>query len=141
MKALEQKNLMKKLGINTELISYVFRLSLTPSGYLFDPPTPEMKGRLLKEYSNEVELFLRVSIQEENLTDLKNQKYITRMIFRKEMDEINILGRKYIPLGWSPSQLRSSSLWYLSELSENRGPFKRLTRFYVLSFLGDFDSI
>ena len=100
-----------------------------------------MKGRLLKEYSNEVELFLRVSIQEESQTELKNQKYITKMIFRKEMDEINILGRKYIPLGWSPSQLRSSSLWYISELNENRGPFQKLTRFIILSFLGDFDAI
>lgn len=119
---------MKRLSINTDLIVYIFRVSLTPSGYLFDPPTPEMKGRLLKEYSNEAEFFLRVSIQEENLTDLKNQKYITKMLFRKEMNHINILDRKYVPLGWSPSQLRSSSLWYFHEIEEDRGTIKRLKR-------------
>lgn len=63
------------------------------------------------------------------------------MLFRKEMNQINILDRKYIPLGWSPSQLRSSSLWYLNEIEEDRGNVKRLQRSYILSFLGNFDSI
>lgn len=40
--------IMKKMTENTELIAQVFRASLTPSGYLYNPPTPQMKGRLLK---------------------------------------------------------------------------------------------
>lgn len=39
---------MSKTTSNTEEITYVFKASLTPSGYLYNPPTPEMKGRLLK---------------------------------------------------------------------------------------------
>jgi hypothetical protein len=54
------------------------------------------------------------------------------------MTEINILGRKYIPLGWSPSQLRSYSLWYMSEYRNEK---KCLQREQVLSFLGSFDHI
>lgn len=32
------------------------------------------------------------------------------------MDDISILDRPYMPLGWSPSQLRSFSLWYVHEI-------------------------
>lgn len=34
------------------------------------------------------------------------------MYFRDRMKEIVIFNRAYDPLGWSPSQLRSFSLWY-----------------------------
>jgi hypothetical protein len=53
------------------------------------------------------------------------------------MQEIAVLDRKYIPLGWSPSQLRSYSLWYMHEVNVNRA----LIREQVLSFLGSFDHI
>ena len=46
------KNIMKRLLYASDSIVFIFRASLTPSGFLFNPPTPEMKGRLLKEYSN-----------------------------------------------------------------------------------------
>ena len=82
---------MNNLSENTELIAHIFKASLTPSGYLYNPPTPEMKGRLLKEFNNESEFFLRVSICEDSETTLKNQKYITKCAFRKMMDEINIV--------------------------------------------------
>lgn len=39
---------MKKMIANTDMIAQIFRASLTPSGYLYNPPTPEMKGRMLK---------------------------------------------------------------------------------------------
>ena len=53
---------------------------------------------------------------------------------------MNILGRKYIPLGWSPSQLRAYSLWYINE-SNKTASGNRITRELVLNFLGNFDSI
>jgi hypothetical protein len=43
---------------------------------------------------------------------MKNQKYITIMHLREKMKTIEILERQFDPLGWSPSQLRSFSLWY-----------------------------
>lgn len=51
IKKLGINNIMKKLSSNTKSIAYVFKAVLTPSGYLFNPPIPEMKGRLLKEMS------------------------------------------------------------------------------------------
>ena len=33
-------NLLKKMMKSTDLIIYIFRVSLTPSGYLMNPPTP-----------------------------------------------------------------------------------------------------
>lgn len=56
------------------------------------------------------------------------------------MSKIKLLGREYIPLGWSPSQLRSFSLWYFHEI-EDRKTVKRLKRDYILNFLGNFDAI
>jgi hypothetical protein len=72
-----------------------------------------MKGRLMKEYCNRSEHFMRVNITDDNEGTLKNQKYITKIALKAKMLELNVLSRKYIPLGWSPSQLRSYSLWYL----------------------------
>lgn len=51
IKKLSIADITRKVSANTELISYIFKASLTPSGYLYNPPTPEMKGRLMKEYS------------------------------------------------------------------------------------------
>ena len=109
------KDIMKRMMKQSDIITYIFRASLTPSGYLFNAPTPEMKGRLLKHFNDESEFFLRISFNDESEVELKNQKYLTKRVFRNRMDKISILGREYIPLGWSPSQLRSFSLWYFHE--------------------------
>jgi hypothetical protein len=58
---------------------------------------------------------MRVTITDDNDASLKNQKYITKGALKSMMNSISILGREYIPLGWSPSQLRSYSLWYIHE--------------------------
>lgn len=42
--------MMKKIIKNTDLIAHVFRMNSAPSGFLYTAPTPEMKGRLLKQY-------------------------------------------------------------------------------------------
>ena len=39
------ERILKQLSLNSEMIAHVFRAMLTPSGYLYDPPTPEMKGK------------------------------------------------------------------------------------------------
>lgn len=76
-----------------------------------------MKGRLLKEYCKQSEHFMRVTITDDNEGTLKNQKYITKRALKDRMKRISIVDRQYIPLGWSPSQLRSYSLWYIHEYS------------------------
>ena len=48
LKKLDTTKITQRLMKDTDLIIYVFRVSLTPSGYLFNQPTPEMKGRLMK---------------------------------------------------------------------------------------------
>jgi hypothetical protein len=114
-KSLKRNSLMAMVGKNTDAIVQVFRLNLTPSGYLFTPPSPEMKGRLLKEFNKYSEFFMRVSICDDHEGTLKNQKYITKVAFKAGMKKLQIMNRQYIPLGWSPSQLRSYSLWYIHE--------------------------
>lgn len=36
----KNKNIMKRILEESDSIIYIFRVSLTPSGYLFNPPTP-----------------------------------------------------------------------------------------------------
>ena len=81
---------------------------------------------------------MRVTITDDNEGTLKNQKYITKKALKDRMKRINRVDREYIPLGWSPSQLRSYSLWYIHEYSISG---QRLKREQVLSFLGVFDKI
>lgn len=51
-----------------------------------------------------------------------------------------VIERKLIPLGWSPSQLRSFSLWFVHEYqpSPTEAPFSRSQ---ILNFLGEFKDI
>lgn len=48
IKQLSIADITKGVSSNTDQICFVFKASLTPSGYLYSPPTPEMKGRLMK---------------------------------------------------------------------------------------------
>ena len=66
IKKLSIGDITTKISTNSDSIVYVFKAFLTPSGYLYNPPTPEMKGRLLKEYCKHSEHFLRVTITDDN---------------------------------------------------------------------------
>ena len=79
-----------------------------------------------------------MAITDDNEGTLKNQKYITKGALKQHMQNIPIIDRNFIPLGWSPSQLRSYSLWYINEFHRKD---ERLSREQVLSFLGNFHKI
>lgn len=81
-----------------------------------------------------MEQFFRCTVIDDNGDTLKNSSYITRKVFRRLLDYYFVAGRKFIPLGWSPSQLRGFSLWYINESEE-------LKRSQVLNFLGEFTKI
>lgn len=68
---------------------------------------------------------MRVTITDDSDATLKNQKYITKAALKSMMSSISILGREYIPLGWSPSQLRSYSLWYIHEYGTGNKGLRR----------------
>jgi hypothetical protein len=57
-----------------------------------------MMGRLMKEYSDQSEHFMRVTITDENDGSLKNQKYITKGSLKSMMSTIGILNGEYVPL-------------------------------------------
>lgn len=40
LKKMDISNILKKMMSDTDIIIYIFRVSLTPSGYLINPPTP-----------------------------------------------------------------------------------------------------
>lgn len=72
---------------------------------------------------------------------MKNQRYMYYKIMRRLLDNLVLLGKKYVPLGWSGSQLRASSLWYVSEIQKAEGQLQVMTQVSILGFLGDFDKI
>lgn len=49
-----------------------------------------------------------------------------------------VVNRSFIPLGWSPSQLRGFSLWYINQYKRGQ---EILQRSQVLNFLGEFGEI
>lgn len=115
---------------------YVWRVNITPSGFMYSNKAPEMRNRLLREYAQDIDHFVRCNIVDDNGDTLKNNSYITRGIFRRMLNEIIIEGERFIPLGWSPSQLRKFSLWYVHEYAPSE-----LKRSQILNFLGDFCKI
>ncbi len=94
----------------------IYKAILTPSGILPSPISSETKNRLIREFEGQSEFFLKVTLMDDAGENLKNKKYLYDKILRGLLDSIAIMGRSYVPLGWSGSQLRSSSLWYVSEI-------------------------
>lgn len=45
-------------------------------------------------------------------------RYVTEVVFRSMLDNIDIVGRDYKSLSWSASQLRASSIWFFTEMNE-----------------------
>lgn len=112
----------------------MWRIQITPSGYLYGNKSPEMKNRIQREYKEEFDHFMRASVLDDDGAEIKNQLYLSKKVYRDLISGFKILNRRYIPLGWSPSQLRSFSLWYVHEIDTDN----RLKRSQILDFLGEF---
>lgn len=82
-----------------------------------------------------------MTLQDDVGDNMKNQKYLYDKILRRMLDNVSLLGKKYVPLGWSGSQLRASSLWYVSEIQMEEGSLKPMNQQSILNFLGDFSKI
>ena len=57
------------------------------------------------------------------------------------MDNLSLAGIKYIPLGWSNSQIKKSQLWYVIDheiFNVKRNGYIYSLRDDIYSFLGNF---
>ena len=89
-------------------------MSLTPSGILPNPISHETKCRLIRHYEKYTEFFIKITLLDDVNETMKNQKYLYNKILRKLLDKIKVMDKEYVPLGWSGSQLRGSSIWYVN---------------------------
>lgn len=111
------------------------RVRLTPSGFLFDYKQPEMTNRLIRNYIGHADNFLRLTVEDDCSERLVgNKEFLTKHFIRRMINEVTLNGRRFEFLGWSPSQLRKFSMWYIHQSKP-----LNLQKDQVLNFLGIFD--
>ena len=88
---------------------------------------------MAKEFHQYDHQFLKIEIGNDNGLNLPpSELYLANYWVKEVFNHISILDRNYVPLGWSQSQLRTSSLWFICE--KLKGP--AISRNEILSFLG-----
>ncbi|KAF3099674.1 hypothetical protein TWF569_001925 [Orbilia oligospora] len=125
----------------------IHRMSITPTGMFPGGPNLEPKNRVLREYHDYLNHFLRVSLVEEDGGDLRFEsgvdgKYIYDGRFlpflMPESNLLKIAGRTFKFLGFSQSSLRSHTAWFMATIAT---PRRTITVDRVIELLGDFKSI
>ena len=127
-------------GIQSRLIpshcALIKRAVITPTRLLLYPPEVMVKNRVLRQYANETDHFLCVSIRDEDLSKLSAGRGSLDLL----LDDVNrvlneglrIAGQQFHFLGSSNSQLRNHSCWFV-------GP--RLQPDNIRRWMGDFRHI
>ena len=127
-------------GIQSRLIpshcALIKRAVITPTRLLLYPPEVMVKNRVLRQYENETDHFLCVSIRDEDLSKLSAGRGSLDLL----LDDVNrvlngglgIAGQQFHFLGSSNSQLRNHSCWFV-------GP--RLQPDNIRRWMGDFRHI
>ena len=127
-------------GIQSRLIpshcALIKRAVITPTRLLLYPPEVMVKNRVLRQYVNDTDHFLCVSIRDEDLSKLSAGRGSLDLL----LDDVNrvlneglgIAGQQFHFLGSSNSQLRNHSCWFV-------GP--RFQPMNIRRWMGDFRHI
>lgn len=99
-----------------------------------------MLNRVTRDHYQYNDYLMRAEFLDENMKFTKNSNFreLNEFFFRKFLDGIQILDREYKVLGWSSSQIKQSSCWFLAEKSEKKDV---ITIKKFRSLLGDFSEI
>ena len=138
---------MPTIALDEGLV-YVHRVQITPSKVYFCGPEVNLSNRVLRNYPDDIDNFLRVSFVDEHLdkmrwTDLctrsssANGERQTRVYERIHCilrDGIVIGDKKFEFLGFSSSQLRENSAWMFASR-------EGLTADDIRKWMGDFSHI
>ncbi|KAK6347457.1 hypothetical protein TWF718_005299 [Orbilia javanica] len=126
----------------------IHRMSITPTGMFPGGPNLEPKNRVLREYQNYLNYFLRVSLVDEDGGDLRFESGVDgkplhdRRLLPFLMPDsklLRIAGRNFTFLGFSQSSLRSHTAWFMAPIpTTRRGD---ITTEAVIHNLGDFSGI
>lgn len=141
---LRENEYSKDLSRQYEHIASIHKATVTPAGIYLSGPEPEVKNRVLRQYSAFSNHFLQVTFSDEDGTPLRYDRTsslegIYHERFKRVLGgNISICGRPYEFLGFSHSSLRAQTCWFMApfiwngELRYARG---------VIRDLGDFSAI
>ncbi|XP_061994386.1 probable RNA-dependent RNA polymerase 1 [Rosa rugosa] len=106
---------------------YVRRVQITPSKVYFSGPEVNVSNRILRQYSSDIDNFLRVSFVDEEMEKLYSTDLSPRTSTRKTRIYNRVLSilrngivigeKKFEFLAFSSSQLQDNSLWMFSSAS------------------------
>lgn len=122
-------------------IVLIHRLNVTPSGTYHEGPSAEVTNRVLREYPEHEDCFLRVSFMDEDGESVRFDPHsdldkIYHGRFKSFLnDSYNIAGQGFSFLGFSHSSLRSQTCWFMSPFFMNN---KLMVAPLVIQNLGDF---
>ncbi|CAG8468456.1 7511_t:CDS:10 [Scutellospora calospora] len=121
---------------DTNRCAWVNHATITPIKIYFDGPEYEPSNRILRQYSEYADRFIRVTFKDENFNSLfinNDDDDISNLrIGEKLKNGFTVAGRQYEFLAFSSSQLRESSCWFVSAdhelnanmIRENMGDFR-----------------
>ena len=106
----------RELQQQTENLTYVHRIHVSPTRISLHGPEMEPLNRILRKYPNHHDYFLRVQFSDENGDDLFfNHRVSYQDVFTRFKNVltvgVQIAGRVYTFLGFSHSSLRSHTAW------------------------------
>jgi hypothetical protein len=129
-------------------MAYIHRMTITPTGVFSYGPNWEASNRVLRQYSDYHDYFLRVSFCEEDGEQFQNEPRVNaeRILVDQFLNRLDparggalvIAGRRFEFLGFSNSSLKSQTCWYMAPF-EFEG--KLLDAEIVVKSLGNFSEI
>jgi hypothetical protein len=109
----------------SENVAIIHKVKVTPSGYYLYGPEPEGNNRVLRQYSNHHDHFIRVQFCDEDGQPIRFSSRVSmdRIFngrFKNVLREgIKIADRVYSFLGFSHSSLRAQSCWFMAPFVHN----------------------
>lgn len=95
-------------------LAFIFRMSLTPSGLIYYHKMPEETSKVIRDYRNNLDKFIRLHFEDENQDSMHGITHISKYFYYDLMIKgVIILDKKFNLLTWSASQLRTGSCWLL----------------------------
>ena len=122
-------------------ICLVHKATITPAGIYLEGPTSETKNRVLREYSDHIEYFIRVTFSDEDGERMRFDRFVSleeifHTRFKNVLDGvISVAGRDFEFLGFSHSSLREQTCWFMAPFKHNGALIDAAK---VIARLGDF---
>ncbi|OCL15167.1 RdRP-domain-containing protein [Glonium stellatum] len=127
-----------------QYLTLVHHVTITPCGIYLDGPEPEVSNRVLRQYEEFADHFIRVKFADEDGDRLSyHPRTSNDEIYRERFKSVlrsgfNIVGKQYHFLGFSHSSLRNQTCWFCAPFAYHGKLIKGRD---IISQLGDFKQI